>query len=192
VAGDDDGTDSGHHVSAVVSSLATDTRDPSLRIQVIQDATREARRRRAIGAQQLRQWEHFAAPAVLGKAGRIAARTLRDAPTPPSNLIVANIPGPTQPLYTAGAIVRDLFFFGPIAQGVPLAVSVVSIGDRLDMALLGCPDTAPPVGELVGHFEAALDELIATVPEQRRPSGSVVASPAVAGLGRRRLGPGVS
>ena len=47
-----------------------------------------------------------------------------------------------------------------LGEGVPLAISVVSIGDQMDVALLGCPDAAPPVGELAGHLERALQELV--------------------------------
>jgi len=176
VAGDLDDPDSGNQVASVVSSLATDTRDPVLRIQVIQDATREARRRRAIGARQQRDWAQFAAPAVLGQAGRVAVRTTAGATPPPCNLIVANIPGPTVPLYVAGAAVTDLYFFGPLAPGVPLDITVVSYGEQMDVALSGCPDAAPDVRELVAHMEAALEELVDTVPAADRPAESPIMS----------------
>ena len=179
VAGDLDEVDAGNHVSAIVSSLATDTRDPVLRIQVIQDATREAKRRRAIGARRQRDWAEFAAPAVLGQAGRVALRTLGGNGPPPCNLIVANVPGPTVPLYVAGAAISDLFFLGPLLDGVPLDVSVVSYGDRMDVAIVGCPDVEPDVRELSGHMEAALEELVATVPQADRSDDEAIASPAL-------------
>lgn len=179
VAGEVDGTDSGSHVSAVVSSLATDTRSPDLRIQVIQDATREARRRRAIGARRLREWAHFAAPAVLGQAGRVAVRALGSNSPPTSNLIVANIPGPTVPLFVAGAALRDLFLFGPLAPGAPLDITVVSYGDRMDVALVGCPDTDPAVTQVARDLERALEELVDTVSAERRPEAAPVAPPAI-------------
>lgn len=179
VAGDLDDADSGNHVSSLVSSLATDTRDPVLRIQVIQDATREAKRRRAIGARQQRDWAQFAAPAVLGQAGRVALRTISESSPPPCNLIVANIPGPTVPLHVTGATVRDLFFFGPLLDGVPLDITVVSYGDRMDVALVGCPDADPDVAELADHMEAALEELVDTVPTADRSVDAAIAPPAV-------------
>ncbi|MEL7209785.1 MAG: WS/DGAT domain-containing protein, partial [Actinomycetota bacterium] len=163
VAGDLDG-DATDHVSSVISSLATDTRDPALRIQVIHDATREARRRKAIRARRLRDWTEFAAPAVLGQAGRVAVQAVRDAAGAPANLIVANVPGPTAQLYFAGAPVRDLFFFGPLATGVPLGVSVVSAGDRMEMALVACPGVGPDVDDLARHVDGALAELLSTLP----------------------------
>jgi WS/DGAT/MGAT family acyltransferase len=169
VEGDLDAAGSGHQVSPMVSSLATDTRDPVLRIQVIQDATRQARRRGAISARRLRDWAHFAAPAVLGQAGRVAVRTLAEARPTPANLIVANIPGPTVPLFVAGAPVGDLFFFGPLAEGVPLDVTVASYGDRMHVALVGCPDAGPDVGELASHMDQALGALIETLPPAARP-----------------------
>jgi WS/DGAT/MGAT family acyltransferase len=179
VAGDRVDPDSGNHVSSVVSSLATDTRDPALRIQVIQDATREARRRRAIGARRLRDWAQFAAPAVLGQAGRVALRTIAETHPPPCNLIVANIPGPTVPLYVAGAALTDLFFFGPLHEGVPLDITVVSYGDRMDVSLVGCPDTDPDVGELVVHLDAALEELVDSVPMADRSLDPAIAPSAL-------------
>jgi WS/DGAT/MGAT family acyltransferase len=172
VTGGLEGPDSGNHISPMVSSLATDTRDPVLRIHVIADATREAQRRGAIGARRQRDWAQFAASAVLGQAGRVAVRTVAASSSPPCNLIVANIPGPTVPLFVAGAAVRELFFFGPLAPDVPLDITIVSFGDRVGVALTGCPDTDPDVGELVGEVEHALGELVATLPAPpRRDAG---------------------
>jgi WS/DGAT/MGAT family acyltransferase len=179
VAGDVVDAETGDHVLPVVSSLATDTRDPILRIQVIQDATREARRRRAVGARRLRDWAHFAAPAVLGQAGRVVARTLAATDPPPCNVVATNIPGPTIPLFLAGAAVRDLFFFGPLAEGAPIDITVVSYGDRMDVAVVGCPDTDPAVPDLTRHMESALEELVATVPPDLRPSQPAIAAAAL-------------
>jgi hypothetical protein len=109
----------------------------------------------------------------------VALRTISESSPPPCNLIVANIPGPTVPLHVTGATVRDLFFFGPLLDGVPLDITVVSYGDRMDVALVGCPDADPDVAELADHMEAALEELVDTVPTADRSVDAAIAPPAV-------------
>ena len=108
----------GNRVSSMLVSLATEVSDPALRLQVIGDATREAKERHAVGADALTDWAEFAAPALLGRAARLYSRMqLANLHRPVFNVTISNVPGPPFPLYSAGARLVANYPMGPIFDG---------------------------------------------------------------------------
>jgi diacylglycerol O-acyltransferase / wax synthase len=156
----------GNRVSSMFISLASDVVDPGLRLQVINESTRGAKERHAIGAADLTEWADFAAPALLGRATRLYSRMqLANRHRPVFNLTISNVPGPPFPLYSAGAKLVANYPMGPIFDGNGLNMTVMSYRDQLDFGLQGCPSLLGDPWVLAGHLEAALEELAATVPE---------------------------
>ncbi len=155
----------GNRVSSMLVSLATEVSDPAVRLQVIGDATREAKERHAIGADALTDWAEFAAPALLGRAARLYSRMqLANRHRPVFNVTISNVPGPPFPLYSAGARLVANYPMGPIFDGAGLNMTVMSYMDQLDFGLQGDPELLGDPWVLAGHLEAALAELAATVP----------------------------
>jgi diacylglycerol O-acyltransferase / wax synthase len=156
----------GNRVSSMLVSLATEVSDPAVRLQVIGDATREAKERHAIGADALTDWAEFAAPALLGRAARLYSRMqLANRHRPVFNVTISNVPGPPFPLYSAGARLVANYPMGPIFDGAGLNMTVMSYMDQLDFGLQGDPQLLGDPWILAGHLEEALAELAATVPE---------------------------
>ncbi len=156
----------GNRVSSMLVSLATEIADPVVRLQVIGDATREAKERHAIGADALTDWAEFAAPALLGRAARLYSRMhLANMHRPVFNVTISNVPGPPFPLYSAGAELLANYPMGPIFDGAGLNMTVMSYRDQLDFGLQACPELVGDPWALAGHLEEALAELAATVPE---------------------------
>jgi WS/DGAT/MGAT family acyltransferase len=156
----------GNRVSSMLVSLATEVSDPAVRLQVIGDATREAKERHAIGADALTDWAEFAAPALLGRAARLYSRMhLANMHRPVFNVTISNVPGPPFPLYSAGARLVANYPMGPIFDGAGLNMTVMSYQEQLDFGLQGDPELLGDPWVLAGHLEAALAELAATVPE---------------------------
>jgi WS/DGAT/MGAT family acyltransferase len=83
---------------------------------------------------------------------------------PVVNLVLSNVPGPPVPLYLAGGRLVGLFPLGPLLEGVPLNVTVVSREDALEVGILSCPDTTPDTAPLAGWFAEALGELVELTP----------------------------
>jgi hypothetical protein len=156
----------GNRVSSMLVSLATEVADPAVRLQVIGDATREAKERHAIGADALTDWAEFAAPALLGRAARLYSRMhLANMHRPVFNVTISNVPGPPFPLYSAGARLVANYPMGPIFDGAGLNMTVMSYQEQLDFGLQGCPDLLGDPWALAAHLEDALAELAATVPD---------------------------
>ena len=72
---------------------------------------------------------------------------------------VSNVPGPREPLYVAGARVRELFTVAEIAQHHALRVAVVSASGRLGFGLCADRDAVPDFELLVEGLESSLREL---------------------------------
>jgi diacylglycerol O-acyltransferase / wax synthase len=155
----------GNRVSSMLVTLATDVSDASLRLQVIGEATREAKERHAIGADALTDWAEFAAPALLGRAARLYSRMhLANLHRPVFNVTISNVPGPPFPLYSAGARLVANYPMGPIFDGAGLNMTVMSYREQLDFGLQGDPALLGDPWVLARHLEDALAELAATVP----------------------------
>ena len=162
-----DGTDrsnpkGSNSVSGMFATLATDIDDPAERIATIHETTKGAKEEhRAIGADLLTDWAEFATPAVFSRASRLyTTMKLADRHRPLHNVIVSNVPGPTFPLYLAGAPLVMLCPLGPVIEGAGLNITVISYLDSLDVGLIACRELVPDLWDLAGEFEAALDELV--------------------------------
>lgn len=155
----------GNRVSSMLVGLATEVKDPVVRLQVIGDATREAKERHAIGADALTDWAEFAAPALLGRAARLYSRMhLANMHRPVFNVTISNVPGPPFPLYSAGARLLANYPLGPIFDGAGLNMTVMSYQDQLDFGLQACPELVGDPWVLADFLTDALAELVATVP----------------------------
>jgi diacylglycerol O-acyltransferase len=162
VRSDDPAAAAGNNqVSAMFVSLATDVADPAERLRVIAEATKGAKEEhQTLGAEVLQQWAELTAPGVFARAMRLYSRMdLADRHRPIHNLVISNVPGPSFPLYLAGARLSALAPLGPIMEGAGLNVTVISYMDRIDVGLIACPDLIPDLWELASDFEMSMDEL---------------------------------
>ena len=161
-------------VSVMFSSLATDEKDPLARLRAVASANGQAKEiHRMVGADTLMRWaEHFWLNA-FGLGARLYS-TLHLAEHHPvvHNLILSNVPGPTIPLYMAGARLVGLYPLGPITDGAGLNVTVLSQGDRVGFGLIACPDLVPRIWDLADAVPDALRELVAATegPGRGRPA----------------------
>ncbi len=76
------------------------------------------------------------------------------------NVIISNVAGPSDTLYSCGAEVTALFPLGPIFHGSGLNVTVMSMGGTLNVGLISCPQLVDDLWGLAERFEAVLGELL--------------------------------
>lgn len=102
-------------------------------------------------------------PTTLLRAGsRLYSRAhLADRLTPIHNLIVSNVPGPTFPLFIAGARVDGLYPVGLITEGTGLNITVFSSDGTMNVGLLACPDLVPNLRELAEGMSRSIERLLA-------------------------------
>jgi diacylglycerol O-acyltransferase / wax synthase len=78
---------------------------------------------------------------------------------PAFNVVISNVPGPRQPMYTDGARLVGNYPLSIVMDGFALNITLVSNGDNLDFGLIGCRRSVPHLQRLLGHLDDALSAL---------------------------------
>ncbi|HEX5860532.1 MAG TPA: wax ester/triacylglycerol synthase family O-acyltransferase [Nocardioides sp.] len=152
----------GNRVSNLFTSLATDLDDPHARLHQISRTTTASKVvQQTLGPRMLIDWVQFAPPAPLSGFMRLYSRTRAASRHPAAlNLVVSNVPGPTEHVTIGGTRLDDLFSVGPILEGTGLNVTAWSYVDRMNFSLLGCPALVEDLASLASRLRPALDELL--------------------------------
>jgi WS/DGAT/MGAT family acyltransferase len=146
----------GNRISAIVVALPTNEPDPGRRLELAHRALTAAKRRqRALPPGLLTDAGNFIPPLIFTQASRMTAE-LSARLAPPVNLIVSNIPGPTEPLYWHGARVESYHPFTVIMDGVGLNMTAMSYLDGVGFGMVsGSEDLWP----LMEGIRKSLEEL---------------------------------
>jgi diacylglycerol O-acyltransferase / wax synthase len=160
-AGARDSSRSANNVSNLFASLPVQLTDPVARVHEIHETMKGAKAQlNELGVDMLADWSDLTPPApfaaVVGLYSRLGlARHHR----PPINLVVSNVPGPTEPLFIGGARLLAISSMGPILENIGLNVTVWSYLDELTFGIVACTDHMPDLRDLADHVQGALDEL---------------------------------
>ena len=88
------------------------------------------------------------------------------------NAYIANVPGPSAPLYFAGAPVLELFPVVPITANVSIGVGALSYAGQLNITVVADRDLCPDLAVFVDGVQHALDALgiqLSVGPSKARP-----------------------
>ncbi len=96
--------------------------------------------------------------AIYGRAG------VADRIPPVANLVISNVPGPTVPLYMAGAKMLTNFPASIVVHGVALNITVQTYNESLDVGIMACAEAMPEVAEFAAQIETAFEEFKGLVP----------------------------
>ncbi len=146
----------GNAVGAILASLATDLDDPLARLHTTAASTRRAKAELA----------GMSRTAILQYAALLMA-PLSVAPVPglgglvrPAfNLVMSNVPGPTNPLYFRGARLEANYPLSIPYHGNALNVTIASYAGTLNLGFTGCRDAVPRLQRLAVYAGEAADEL---------------------------------
>lgn len=152
-----------NRVSFLLADLATNEPDAVRRLQRVSRSMTKAKEDfAAIPAETLQDFTQFAPPAIAARAMRMYSRLrIADRMSPPFNLIISNVPGPNQPLYSAGAELKHFYPVSAIADGQGLNMTVQSYNGNLDFGFIACRELVPDLWRMVDHIRDAFDELLA-------------------------------
>ena len=152
-----------NQISYMVVPLATDINDPAERLRVIHRHTVAAKEMSAaLRVHPIGSIGQTAPPWVLGLAMRLAYESHLLSYIPGMmNTIVSNVPGPTFPLYLAGARLTGIFSASVILEGMGMNMTVFSFNDRVDFGIHVDPDLVPRPWDLAAAISDALIELMA-------------------------------
>jgi diacylglycerol O-acyltransferase / wax synthase len=157
----------GNRVSAMFATLATQLDDPVDRLFAAREVMSGAKQvHEDIGGNTLHEWAEVAAPVLFSRGMRLYERLLEGRHPPIINLIVSNVPGPTFPLYCAGARLVSLFPLGPLLAGTGLNVTVLSYLDSVGFGLIGCREIVPNIDAIAAAVPDALAELLKAAHDQ--------------------------
>ncbi len=157
----------GNHVSVMVAELPTQLGGVMERAEAMRDSMEEAKRHfEAVPATLLQDLSTLIPTALSGLAARSLFR-LATVPGVLFNLFVSNVPGPQLPLYIAGARVEGIYPVSAVTDmSGGLNITLFSYDGHLDFGLIACREMVPDVWNLVGYLQAALDELLSTLPPE--------------------------
>jgi WS/DGAT/MGAT family acyltransferase len=145
----------GNRISTVFVDLPVDEHDLLERVRAISDQTRELKESAAVRAGALMVGASgWAPPLVSGMLAR-AMGSVRA-----FNLVVSNVPGPSQPFYLRGVRMAEVYPIVPLNptnQG--LAVGIVSYNGLVCFGVLADRDLDPPLSTAAAGLRASLGEL---------------------------------
>ncbi|HEU0191971.1 MAG TPA: wax ester/triacylglycerol synthase family O-acyltransferase [Mycobacterium sp.] len=146
----------GNMVGTILCNLATDTEDPALRLETINESMRrnkkvfaELPRPQALALSAMNM-----APLMLGAIPGAVSVT-----RPPFNIVISNVPGPTEPMYWRGARLDGNYPMSIALDGQALNITVVNNAGNLDFGLVGCRRSIPHLQRLLGHLDTSLADL---------------------------------
>lgn len=168
----------GNRVGVMIAPIPTDVADPRERLLRSHEIMRAAKsRHRAVPASLLQDVTQFIPPAVFARAARVTAQ-LTAGIAPPLNLVISNVPGPSMPLYCAGAQLQAHFPVSVVTDGVGLNITCMSYRDHIDFGIVVDRDMVDDAWPLMLAHREALEELDAVICNNRVvPSKHVLRSP---------------
>jgi WS/DGAT/MGAT family acyltransferase len=158
----------GNRVSTMFASLPVEIAHPIARVDAVQRSTVGWKQvHEVVDSGTLEDWTQVASPAMLNRAVRFYGRLrLGERVRPAINLIVSNVPGPSFPLYLAGARLVSLHPLGPILDDCGLNLTVISYLDHVDFGFISCRELVPDLDDLAAAVPDALREIMKAVGER--------------------------
>lgn len=155
----------GNRVSVMFTALPVDVADAIGRVRAVQRSMSGAKGvHEHVGGATLAEWAEVAAPVLFAGAMRAYGRLrIGERMRPLVNCVVSNVPGPSIPVYLAGARLVSLHPLGPIFDDCGLNVTVISYLDHVDFGFLACRELLPDVDDLAAAVPDALAQLTKAV-----------------------------
>ena len=151
----------GNQVTMMKVNLATEYADPRIRLLAIRDSANVAKAVTADIATGVDLAVSLPGlPAVMRATSQLldSSRAFDTAPVA-VNLVISNVPGPRETLYSNGAKVLTHYPVSIPAHGAGVNVTVQSYVDRLYFAITACAEALPDADRLRDDMNAAYIEL---------------------------------
>ena len=146
----------GNLVGAILCNLGTDIDDPAQRLQTISESMRSNKK----VFSELPRFQALALSALNTSSIALAAIPgWVSSTSPPFNIIISNVPGPTQPIFYGGARLDGNYPMSIALDGQALNITLAGNAGNLDFGLVGCRRSVPHLQRLLGHLETSLKDL---------------------------------
>ena len=181
-------TASNNQATMTIVSLGTHIADPAKRLAHVLAAT--AAMKANMGAMKSLMPSDFPSLGVpwlmAGLSSLYEKARVADRIPAIANVTISNVPGPTVPLYMAGARMLTNYPASIVVHGIALNITVQTYDESLEFGLIACGEAMPEVAELARHVQAAFDEFqaltasVEAAPIALPPARKVVAKKAAA------------
>jgi diacylglycerol O-acyltransferase / wax synthase len=146
----------GNMVGSILCNLATDVEDPATRLETIGESMRGNKK----VFSELPRLQAFALSAFLiAPLGLSALPGFVSSAPPPFNIVISNVPGPTEPMYWGGARLDGNYPLSIALDGQALNITMTNNAGNIDFGLVGCRRSVPHLQRLLGHLESSLKDL---------------------------------
>lgn len=150
----------GNSVGAILANLATDVEDPRERIaQIIASTTHAKQQLQGMSKAAIIQYSALLiAPSMLQMLPTTAGHV-----RPTFNVVISNVPGPSEPLYFRGAQLEATYPMSIPTHGQALNITCNSYAGAMCFGFTGCRDTLPSLQRLAVYCGESLAELEAAL-----------------------------
>lgn len=146
----------GNDVGVLMCNLATHVDDAQARLDAIRNSMAEGKQ----SMEGMSTVSRLAASALGVTPLAVGVLTgNRALPRPPFNVIVSNVPGPTDPLYWNGCRVDALYPLSVPVDGQALNITCTSTDGAIAFGLTSCGRSIRQLGPLLDNLGAELEEL---------------------------------
>jgi len=175
-------TDLNNQVSIMLVSLATDISDPLERLAAIHESSSEGKKLTGnVKAAIPTDFPSLGMPSLLSGLASLYGRSgLADKLPPVANVAISNVPGPSFPLYFAGAKLATYFPVSIPAHGLALNMTVQSYNGSLEFGLTACRRAVPDIADLGDYVVAEHKKLLGLIVGQAAAAPAAVAAVAAA------------
>ena len=147
---------SSNAVGTILCNLATDLEHPGARLVAIRSSMQQGK---AVLSGLSQNQVAALSAVVMAPLLLNSVLALHKVSPPPFNLVISNVPGPTEPLYWNGARLQGMYPLSIPLDGQALNITMTSYAGQLHFGLIGCRRSIPRLQRLLVHLEESLQEL---------------------------------
>jgi hypothetical protein len=108
---------------------------------------------------------------VMGRIPRIFQRAGVSLFGSKATAVLTNVPGPSEPLYLAGKLVQEIFFWVPQAGRLGIGISIFSYNGDVRIGIGTDAGLVPDPERIVAAIDDELDDLLARAESHRAAAG---------------------
>ncbi|UNK50029.1 wax ester/triacylglycerol synthase family O-acyltransferase [Lysobacter sp. S4-A87] len=143
----------GNHFGLVFLDLPVGEGNPIRRLERVAECMRNLKNsRQAIVAYGLLAALGMAPAAMQGLALELFSRK--------ATAVATNVPGPQQPLYLAGCMLREMMFWVPQTGSIGVGISILSYNGRVHFGLIADGRLIPDPDAVISRFGAEFEKLL--------------------------------
>ena len=164
--------DLGNHFGLVFLSLPLSVDSPLERMYAVNDRMNELK----LSKQATVTLGFLAA---LGMGPSAVQKPVLEMLSHKATAVLTNVPGPQQPLYLAGAKLKELMFWVPQNGSIGLGISILSYNGKVFFGMISDHRLVPEPTKIIARFKGEFEKLLylgMMLPLEGRPSSSLAKS----------------